>query len=148
MAFFSSMTLSEYSKPRQIFFLFIKYNTIILRDIFSCIMGDAWNYFRFPSINSIKLIKRLIFFSKKMYSGGMCSRWGEFMIFWVTSEWAEQPHLILLQMKLDYILNILPQTGCPAKFAFRLQRGSKLAKSAIFRIFFGFSNITGKPLNL
>ena len=56
----------------------------------------------------------------------------------------EQPHLILLQMKLDYIPDILPQTGCSAKLSFRLQRGSKLAKSAIFRIFFGFSNITAK----
>ena len=61
---------------------------------------------------------------------------------------AEQPHLILLLMKLDYIPDILPQTGCPAKFAFRLQRGSKLAKSAIFRIFFGFSNITAELLIL
>ena len=43
---------------------------------------------------------------------------------------AEQPHLILLQVKLDYISNILPQAGCLAKFAFRLQRGSKWAKSA------------------
>ena len=49
---------------------------------------------------------------------------------------AEQPHLQLLQVKLDYIPNILPQTGCLAKFAFRLQRRSKWAKSAIFAIFF------------
>ena len=57
---------------------------------------------------------------------------------------AEQPHLILLHIKLDYKPNILPQTGCPEKLAFRRQRGLKLAKSAIFRIFFGFSNITAK----
>ena len=49
---------------------------------------------------------------------------------------------LVSRLKLDYIPNILPQTRCPAKFAFRLQRGSKLAKSAIFCIFFGFSNIT------
>ena len=55
---------------------------------------------------------------------------------------AEQPHLQLLQVKLDYIPNILPQTGCLAKFAFRLQRRSKWAKSAIFAIFFFvFSNM-------
>ena len=59
----------------------------------------------------------------------------------VTSGRAEQPHLIFLQMELDYIPNILSQTGCPEKFAFRLQRGSKWAKSAIFSIFFGFSSI-------
>ena len=47
----------------------------------------------------------------------------------------------ILQVKLDYMLNILLQTGCPAKFAFRLQRSSKLAKSAIFRF---FSNITAE----
>ena len=54
---------------------------------------------------------------------------------------AEQPRLVLLQVKLDHIPNILPQTGCPSKFAFKPQRGSKWAKSAIFAIFFGFSNI-------
>ena len=46
---------------------------------------------------------------------------------------SKQPHLMLLQVKLDYIANILPQTGCPAKLEFRLQRGSKWA---IFGIFF------------
>ena len=51
------------------------------------------------------------------------------------SESPKQPHLILLQVKLDYIPDILPKTGCPAKLAFRLQRRSKLAKSAIFGIF-------------
>ena len=61
---------------------------------------------------------------------------------WVTSVGAEQPHLIFLQMKLDYISNILLQTGCLAKLAFRLQRGSKGAKAASFGIFFVFfSNI-------
>ena len=61
---------------------------------------------------------------------------------------AEQPHLILLQVKLDYIPNILLQTGCPAKLEFRLQRGSKLATSAIFAIFFGFLNIPAELLIL
>ena len=65
----------------------------------------------------------------------------------VTSESDEQPHLILLPTKLDHIPNISPQTGCPAKFAFRLQRGSKLAKSAIFRIFWFFSNITNETID-
>ena len=51
----------------------------------------------------------------------------------------EKPHLILLQVKLDYIPDILPQTGCPEKVSFRLLRGSKLARSGIFAIFFGFS---------
>ena len=62
----------------------------------------------------------------------------------VVSERAEQPHLILPQIKLDYIPNILPQTGYRAKFSFRLQGGSKLAKSATFGIFQCFSNITAK----
>ena len=57
---------------------------------------------------------------------------------------AEQPHLILLQVKLEYIPNILPQTRCPAKLSARLQGGSKWAKSAIFGVFFGFSNITAE----
>ena len=81
-----------------------------------------------------------IFFSKTMYSQ-VCIKWGEFVKSLVTSERAKQPHLLLLQVKLDYIPNILPQTGCPAKFAFRLQRGTKWAKSAIFAIFPGFSYI-------
>ena len=74
----------------------------------------------------------------------MCTKGGEFVKSLVVSGSAKQPHLTLLQVKLDYIPNILPQTGCLAKFAFRLQRASKLAKSAIFRIFFGFSNITAE----
>ena len=60
---------------------------------------------------------------------------------------AKQPHLILLQVKLDYIPNILPQTGCPPKFVFRLQR-LKWAKSAIFANFFVFSNMPAKLLIL
>ena len=40
---------------------------------------------------------------------------------------AEQP-----PHTLDFMSESLPETGCPAKFAFRLQRGSKWAKSAIF----------------
>ena len=64
----------------------------------------------------------------------------------VVSVAAKQPHLILLQVKLDYIPDILLQTGCPGKFAFRLQRGSKWAKSAIFPIFFVFSNIPAELL--
>merc|ERR1711867_206155 len=83
-----------------------------------------------------------------MYSGGVCTKCGEFGKSWEGPEAAEQPHLILSQVKLDYIPNILPQTGCPAKFLFRLQRGSKWAKSAIFPIFFGFSNIPAKLLIL
>ena len=62
----------------------------------------------------------------------------------VTSEAAEQPHLILLQVKLNHVPNFLPQTGCAEKFAFKFQRGSKLANSAIFGIFVGFSNITAE----
>ena len=61
-----------------------------------------------------------IFLSKKMYSGGGCTNWGEFGKSWKGPDAAEQPHLILLQVKLDYIPNILPQTECPAKLAFRL----------------------------
>ena len=61
-----------------------------------------------------------------------------------TSVVAEQPHLILLQVKLDYVRNIMPQTGCPAKFAFRLQRGYKSEKPAILGIFFSFSSITAE----
>ena len=57
---------------------------------------------------------------------------------------AEQPHLILLHVKLDHIPNILPQTGCPVKFAFRLHRGPKWPKSAIFGIFSDFSIITAE----
>ena len=63
----------------------------------------------------------------------MCTYRGEFVKSCVTSVPAKQPHLLLLQKKLNYIPNILRQTGCPTKFAFRLQRGSKLAKSAIFQ---------------
>ena len=79
-----------------------------------------------------------------MYSGGMCTNWGELVKSWEGPEAAEQSHLILLQVQLDHIPNILPQTVCLAKFAFRLQRAWKLAKSAIFRIFFGFSYITAE----
>ena len=74
----------------------------------------------------------------------MCTKRGELVKSWVVLESAEQPHLILLQMKLAYIPNILPQAEYPAKYAFGLQRGSKSAKSAIFRLFFGFSNITAE----
>ena len=78
-------------------------------------------------------IRNLIFFSKKMYSGGVCTNSEEFMKSLEGPVGAEQPHLILLQAKLDYIPDILPE--------FRFQRGSKLVKSAIFAIFFCFSNI-------
>ena len=47
-------------------------------------------------------------------------------------------------MKPDCIPDILAQTGYPAKLSFRLQRGPKWPKSAIFRIFYDFSNITAK----
>ena len=53
------------------------------------------------------------------------------MIFLVTSKGAEQPHLILLQVKLDYIANILPQTGCPANS----RLGSREAQSGQSRLF-------------
>ena len=90
----------------------------------------------------------IIFFSKKMYSvGGGCTKWGELVKSLVVSVVPEQLHLILLQMKLDHIHNILPQTRCPAKFAFRLLRASKLAKSAIFRIFSRFFEYNCRTIN-
>ena len=95
-----------------------------------------------PIITIYKTIANIFLLKKiRMYSGGVhqLRRISKIVI---GAGAAEKPHLILLQVKLDYIPNILPQTGCPAKLSFRLQRGSKLAKSAIFRIFFGFSNIT------
>ena len=52
---------------------------------------------------------------------------------------AYQPHLIP-----DYIPKILPQTAYPSKFAFRLQRGSKWKKSAVFEIFSFFRNNSTK----
>ena len=82
-----------------------------------------------------------------MYSGGLCTNWGEFVKSWYGAEPAKQLHLILLQVKLEYIPNILPLTGCPEKLGFRLQRGSMWAKSA-FCHFFGFSNITDKLIIL
>ena len=42
-------------------------------------------------------------------------KWGEFVKFWVLSEATKQPRLLLLQLKLDYIPDIFPQTGCSAK---------------------------------
>ena len=60
---------------------------------------------------------------------------------------AEQPHLILLQIKLDYIQNISPQTGCPENS----RLGSREAQSGqnlLFSHFFGFSNIPAKILIL
>ena len=60
---------------------------------------------------------------------------------------AKQPHLILLQVKLDYIPNILAQTGCPANS----RLGSREAQSGqnlLFSHFFGFSNIPAKILIL
>ena len=81
-------------------------------------------------------------------SGGYAPTQRELVKSWEGLEPAKQPQLILSQVKLDYIPNILLQTGCPAKFAFRLQRGSKLAKSAIFSIFFGFSIIPAELFTL
>ena len=93
--------------------------------------------------------KLLIFFSKKIYSGSVCTKWGEFVKSCAEPELAKQPHLILLKVKLDYIPNILPLTKCSAKLAFRLQRGSKMrAKSSIFGIFFDFSKLNAKLIIL
>ena len=50
-------------------------------------------------------------------------------------------------MKLDHIPKKTAQTGCPAKFAFRRQAGSKLATLAKiydFSRFFSFFTITSK----
>ena len=44
--------------------------------------------------------------------------------------------------KLDYISSLLPQTPCLGKICGPRYLGPKLAKSAIFSIFFSFSNIT------
>ena len=44
-------------------------------------------------------------------------------------------------MKLDYISSLLPQTACLGKLCGPRYLGPKLAKSAIFDIFFSFSNI-------
>ena len=57
----------------------------------------------------------------------------------VASSEAEQPHHMLLQVRLDYILDILPQTKCPAIFSFWLQS----CQSRLVSFFF-FSNITAK----
>ena len=53
---------------------------------------------------------------------------------------AENPHLILLQVKLGHIPNIFPQTRRLAKFS-KAQIGQSRLFSAFF---FGFSNITAK----
>ena len=44
-------------------------------------------------------------------------------------------------VKLDYISSLLPQTACLGKICGPRYLGPKLAKSAIFSIFFSFSNI-------
>ena len=93
--------------------------------------------------SSVRQVITKNFFSKKMYSGG-CTKGGEFGETLVGPEAAKQPNLILFQVKLDYIPDILRQTRCPEKVAFRLQRVSNQAKSAVFDIFFGFSNITAE----
>ena len=50
----------------------------------------------------------------------------------------------LLQVKPDYIPDIMTQTGCPVEFSFRLQGSPKWPKSAIFSIFSDFSIITAE----
>ena len=47
-----------------------------------------------------------------------------------------------IYVKLDYILSLLPQTACLGKICGPRYLGPKLAESAIFSIFFSFSNIT------
>ena len=47
---------------------------------------------------------------------------------------AKQPHLILLQVKLDYMPNVLPQAGCPEKS----RLGSREAQSGQNRLFLPF----------
>ena len=47
-------------------------------------------------------------------------------------------------VKRDYISSLLPQTACLEKICGLRYLGPKLAKSAIFSIFFSFSNITFK----
>ena len=51
-------------------------------------------------------------------------------------------------VKLDDISSLLPQTGCLGKLCGPRYLGPKLAKSAIFSIFFSFSNITFEILIL
>ena len=51
-------------------------------------------------------------------------------------------------MKLDYISSLLPQTACLGKICGPRYLGPKLAKSAIFSIFFSFSNIIPKHFPL
>ena len=91
----------------------------------------------------LKKIKRNDEFSlaRKCIAGG---GWGEFIKFLLAA--ADQSHLIFLQVKLDNIPNISPQTGCSAKFAFRFQRGSKWEKSAIFAICFWFFDYTRRTI--
>ena len=72
--------------------------------------------------------------------GTKCGQFGELLVTFGL--------LILLQVKLDHIPDILPQIGWPVKLPFRLQRGPKWTKSAIFAIFFGFSNIPAELLIL
>ena len=67
----------------------------------------------------------------------------------VASEVPEQPHVIILYVKLDHIQNILPQTGCPAKFAFSDSTEAQSGRSRLFSALSGgFSNITAEPLIL
>ena len=103
---------------------------------------EGWLAVHGNSIN--KLLSNKHFLYQENVQWGVCTNWGGFVKSWEGPVGAEQPHLILLQVKLDYRPNILLQTGCTAKFAFRLQRGSKLAKSAIFRVFFGFPITTAE----
>ena len=47
-------------------------------------------------------------------------------------------------VKLDYIAQLLAQTGCLGKFAFGRYRVPNLARSRIFCVFFGFSSVIPK----
>ena len=53
-----------------------------------------------------------------------------------------------MYVKLDYISSLLPQTACLGKICGPRYLGPKLAKSAIFSVFFSFSNITFEILIL
>ena len=66
-----------------------------------------------PPWGGIYWVVTNIFFSKKMYSGGGLGRgertnWGELVKSCEGPDSVEQPTLILLQVKLDYVPNILP----------------------------------------
>ena len=55
-----------------------------------------------------------------------------------------QNHPSPTYVKLDYIAELLAQTGCLGKFAFGRYRVPNLARSRIFCVFFGFSSVIPK----